>query len=106
MSLSVFALGYFTYPSATTSLMDVVLPVLSDLGLRGEEAIHAARSLRAMLHGFVLLEAGGGFGLPVRSVVTWRLSATLAEEGQALSHIGVVTREHTRHRHVGQEPSV
>ena len=30
-----------------------------------EEAIHAIRGLRSMVHGFLSLEMAGGFGLPV-----------------------------------------
>lgn len=30
----------------------------------GEPAVHGARALRALVHGFVLLEQAGGFGLP------------------------------------------
>jgi hypothetical protein len=33
--------------------------------LEGDDAIDAIRALRSALHGFVLLETGGGFGLPV-----------------------------------------
>lgn len=42
----------------------VVAAVLAGYGLRGPEAIHATRALRAGLHGFVDLEAARGFGLP------------------------------------------
>ena len=65
---------------ATKALMAVVLVVLGELGLRGDEAIHAARSLRAMLHGFVLLEAGEGFGIPIRldESFQWSLDAWLS----------------------------
>jgi AcrR family transcriptional regulator len=45
--------------------VDVLLAVLAGYGLTGEDAIHAARAVRSALHGFVALEAGGGFGLPV-----------------------------------------
>jgi len=31
--------------------------------MRGADAIHAARAVRSALHGFVSLEAAGGFGL-------------------------------------------
>ncbi|MGB6058164.1 MAG: WHG domain-containing protein [Microthrixaceae bacterium] len=41
-----------------------VFAVMAGFGLDGEDAIHAVRSWRAMLHGFVTLEAAGGFGLP------------------------------------------
>jgi AcrR family transcriptional regulator len=46
------------------AVLDTVLVVLSGFGLTGADAIDAARALRAALHGFVQLEAGGGFGLP------------------------------------------
>ncbi len=41
-----------------------VVEVLEASGLRGDDLIHAARSLRAALHGFTTLESAGGFGLP------------------------------------------
>lgn len=44
--------------------VDVVLAVLAGFGLRDGEAIHAARSVRSALHGFVSIERAGGFGLP------------------------------------------
>lgn len=40
------------------------LTVMSTLGLQGEEAIHALRAFRSMVHGFATLEIAGGFGLP------------------------------------------
>jgi AcrR family transcriptional regulator len=45
--------------------VDVLLAVLRGYGLEGDDAIHAARGVRSALHGFVALEAGGGFGIPV-----------------------------------------
>jgi hypothetical protein len=45
----------------------VLFAVLDGYGIAGEDAIDAIRSLRAAMHGFVSLEAAGGFGLP-RSV--------------------------------------
>lgn len=38
--------------------------LLSGAGITGEDAVHATRCLRAAVHGFVLLEISGGFGLP------------------------------------------
>jgi AcrR family transcriptional regulator len=38
--------------------------VLSGFGLAGDDAIDAIRGIRAALHGFVSLEAGGGFAMP------------------------------------------
>src|SRR5205823_1593630 len=50
---------------AAARVVDVVLAVLRGYGLEGDDAIHAARIVRAALHGFVTLETGGGFGLPL-----------------------------------------
>ena len=43
----------------------VVLAVLRGYNLDEESALHAMRCLRSALHGFVSLEAAGGFGLPL-----------------------------------------
>jgi AcrR family transcriptional regulator len=51
--------------AAAAAAVDVLLAVLRGYGLEGDDAIHAARALRSALHGFVALEAGGGFGLKV-----------------------------------------
>jgi AcrR family transcriptional regulator len=58
-------------------VLTLVLSVLRGYGLEGDTAIHAARSLRSMLHGFTVLEAGGGFGIPVDLDVSfdWMLNA-------------------------------
>ena len=50
---------------AASGVVDVVLAVLRGYGLEGDEAIHAARIVRAALHGFVTLETGDGFGIPL-----------------------------------------
>jgi len=44
--------------------LKVGLAVMASLGLRGEDAIHAVRAFRSMVHGFATLEVAGGFGLP------------------------------------------
>jgi AcrR family transcriptional regulator len=49
---------------AGAKLLQVFLAVLRYYGLEDSAAIHAVRSVRALMHGFVSLEAGGGFGLP------------------------------------------
>jgi AcrR family transcriptional regulator len=41
----------------------VFTAVLGGYGLTGDDAIHATRAVRAALHGFAALEAGGGFGM-------------------------------------------
>jgi AcrR family transcriptional regulator len=44
--------------------LETVLAVLASCGIRDEGAVHAARGLRAVAHGFATLEAAGGFGMP------------------------------------------
>ncbi len=46
-------------------LVQTLLLVLASCGLQGDDALHVVRGVRAMLHGFVMLETAGGFGLPL-----------------------------------------
>jgi AcrR family transcriptional regulator len=46
-------------------VIDVVQAILVPYKLSDEDAIHAIRGLRSIVHGFVSLEVIGGFGLPV-----------------------------------------
>ena len=55
------------YAAAATEVLGVLLGVFEGYGVRGDDAVDAARFLRSTLHGFVSLEAAGGFGIP-RSV--------------------------------------
>jgi AcrR family transcriptional regulator len=41
------------------------LAVIGSFGLEGEDAIHAVRGFRSLVHGFATLEVSGGFGLPL-----------------------------------------
>lgn len=50
--------------TAGDRLTRLVLAVLRGYGLDEDETVHATRAVRSALHGFVTLEAGGGFGLP------------------------------------------
>jgi AcrR family transcriptional regulator len=50
---------------ASANVVRVVSDVMAGYALHDDDAIDAIRALRAALHGFVTLEAAGGFGLPV-----------------------------------------
>jgi AcrR family transcriptional regulator len=50
---------------AGEELVELTLAVLAAYRLAREDALHAVRALRAIVHGFVALEAAGGFGLPL-----------------------------------------
>ena len=51
--------------AAGREAVGVVLAIMRGYGLEGDDAIHATRAVRSALHGFVALEAGGGFGIPI-----------------------------------------
>jgi AcrR family transcriptional regulator len=47
--------------SLAGELLQMLLLVLASAGFEGDEALHAVRGFRAMLHGFVALESAEGF---------------------------------------------
>jgi AcrR family transcriptional regulator len=51
--------------AAGARVVGVVLAVLAGWDLHGDLAVHHVRVIRAALHGFVTIEAEGGFGLPL-----------------------------------------
>jgi AcrR family transcriptional regulator len=53
------------FEAAERETFEAVLAVLASYGLRGEDAVHAARGLRSVAHGFATLEVVGGFGIPL-----------------------------------------
>ena len=58
--------------------MEPVLAVLASCGIHGrEEAIHAARGLRSVAHGFATLEEAGGFGM----ADAWAMSPSHVDAG-------------------------
>ncbi len=66
-------------------LVDVVLAVLRGYQLEGDDAIHAARIVRAALHGFAGLEAGGGFQIPLSLDETFSRMIALLDQGLSAS---------------------
>jgi AcrR family transcriptional regulator len=49
--------------AAGESAIGTVLAVLAGFGVKGDDALHAVRGFRAIIHGFVSLDATGGFRL-------------------------------------------
>ena len=67
------------HQAAAQETVDVVYAVLRAWALEGDDAVHAARAFRSAVHGFVLLEAAGGFAIPIDLDTSFeRLVATLA----------------------------
>ena len=52
------------HSSVAQTALDVVVAVMRSYGIEGVDAVHALRMLRGALHGFVALDAAGGFGMP------------------------------------------
>jgi AcrR family transcriptional regulator len=46
-------------------IIEIALAILAPYKLSEEEAIHAIRGLRSIVHGFISLEGEGGFAMPV-----------------------------------------
>ncbi len=51
--------------AASEAAVGVLYTVLAGYGLSDKDAVDAARFLRASIHGFVSLETGGAFRLPI-----------------------------------------
>jgi AcrR family transcriptional regulator len=67
--------------AAAAALVGVVGAVLRGYGVEGDEAIHAIRVVRAALHGFVSLEAEGGFGIPLNLDHTFERLVAVLDQG-------------------------
>ena len=62
-------------------VVELVAAVLRGYALEGDDAIHGVRLVRAVLHGFVSLEAAGGFALPLSLDETWRRLVEMLDRG-------------------------
>jgi AcrR family transcriptional regulator len=71
------------YEAKATRALEPVIAVLAGFGLEGDDLIHAARALRAGLHGFTLLEVQGGFGLDVDVDASFKWMVAALEGGLA-----------------------
>jgi AcrR family transcriptional regulator len=78
-SVAAPATGDPEHRAAAQEAVEVIFAMLRGWSLEGDDAVHAARAFRSAVHGFVLLEAAGGFGIPVDLDDSFdRLLATLA----------------------------
>lgn len=67
--------------AASEEVLDVVLAVLKPYALSRDDTIHVVRALRSLLHGFVDLEVGGGFGLALDRDESFRRLVLLFIQG-------------------------
>ena len=57
---------------AAGRFVDIFFDAMRRYGLRGARAVHAARGLFSTVHGFIMLERAGTFGLPVSTDASFR----------------------------------
>lgn len=69
------------WDQASDAIVEAVLAVLSGYGVEGDDAIHAARTIRSALHGFALLESEDGFGLRQDVDESFRFLVTTIDRG-------------------------
>ena len=67
------ASGNYRAQAADEEIVEIVLAVLASYGLSGQQAIHAVRGIRSIVHGFSTLELTGGFGLPLDADASFRV---------------------------------
>lgn len=75
--------GDADFEAKAARVLEPVVAVLSGFGLEGDDLIHAARTLRAALHGFSNLETGDGFGLDVDLAASFDWMVATLERGLA-----------------------
>jgi AcrR family transcriptional regulator len=66
---------------AAGRLVEVFTAVLRGYGLEGDDAIHGTRLVRSALHGFVTLEQGAGFAMPISLEETYRRLIAMLDRG-------------------------
>lgn len=67
--------------AAADEAVEVLAALLAGYGLRGSDAIHAIRAVRSALHGFVALEAAGGFARPESIEETFNRLVEMLDNG-------------------------
>ncbi len=72
--------------AAQTEVVEVAIQTLASYHFEKEDAIHAVRMLRSLVHGFATLESSGGFGIPLDLNETFRRLLTTFLTALALPH--------------------
>ncbi len=71
------------HTAVSNQIIQLILLVLASYGLRGNEAMHAVRGFRSAIHGFISLEATGGFALPLGKDESFAVLVELILDGVA-----------------------
>lgn len=67
--------------AVAAGLVQMFLLLLASMGIEGDDALHAVRGLRALLHGFVSLEAAEGFKMALDREESFRRAAATYLDG-------------------------
>jgi AcrR family transcriptional regulator len=67
--------------AASAEIIDILRAVLAPWRLDETRLIHAIRMIRSLTHGFVSLEAAGGFGIPIDLEQSYDYAITIFIEG-------------------------
>lgn len=68
---------------AADRVVELMVSVMRGYALEGDSAIHAVRAMRAAIYGFVTLETGGGFGMPLDAGQSFAWLLDLIDRGLA-----------------------
>ena len=66
---------------AAERAVELMVSVMRGYELEGDAAIHAVRVMRAAIFGFVTLETGGGFGIPLATEESFEWMLALLDRG-------------------------
>lgn len=66
---------------AAERVVDLLVSVMRGYALEGDAAIHAVRGMRAAIYGFIALETGGGFGIPLETDESFEWLLDLIDRG-------------------------
>ena len=62
-------------------IVELLVGIMADYGRTGTAAVHAVRTVRSALHGFVELERIGGFGLPASRATSFTTLLNTLDQG-------------------------
>lgn len=77
--------------AAGEDVVAVVVATLAGYRLHGDDAVHAVRALRSLVHGFVTLEMAGGFGLPLDLDESFQRLVCIFVAGLHASNVGAAS---------------
>ncbi|MBI1296337.1 TetR family transcriptional regulator [bacterium] len=67
--------------AAGNDILTTIMLAFNSVGMAGEDAIHAVRGFRSLIHGFVSLESTGGFAMPYEIEKSFHRAVTAYVDG-------------------------